>query len=74
MSSKKKKFKHGHYVFEKKNGFYIFNSYLKRGRAFLPDGRVLDIDMKKHPKTVKAILTKGKRHVCSGSFKRREEW
>ena len=53
------KHKHGTYMLETKKGFYLFNSYLKRGRIILNDGRAKDITHKTHPKIVKATLTRG---------------
>ena len=57
------KLKHGQYFLKTSKGFFLFNTYLKRGRAFMNDGRVSDIAYKTHPKLVKGILTKGERGV-----------
>ena len=63
------KVKHGQYFWKNKKGFFLFNTYLKRGRAFLDDGRVLEISFKKHPKLVKGILKRGERIVSPKEFK-----
>jgi hypothetical protein len=52
-------YKHGHYFLSGEKGFYLFNSWLKKGRAIFNDGRAIDLTYESHPKIVKAILEKG---------------
>ena len=63
------KYRHGKYFYEYKDKWFIFNTYLKRGRAFLQDGRVVEITMASHPKIVKRILAKGSTHAVPLSTK-----
>ena len=63
---------HGQYFLETKKGFYLFNSYLKRGRALLNDGRAKDFTYKSNPKIVKAILARGERGVSPMEMKLKE--
>jgi len=53
------KFRHGQYFLNTQRGFFLFNTYLKRGRAFLNDQRIIDFTYKTHPKLVKSLLIKG---------------
>ena len=62
------KHQHGTYFLETKKGFYLFNSYLKRGRALLNDGRAKDFTYKSNSKIVKIILVKGERGVSPKEF------
>ena len=65
----KKKLKHGHYVLSHKKLLFIFNTYAKRGRIIKENGDAIDITFKSHPKSVRAILKKGKRGVSPSSFR-----
>ena len=63
------KLKHGQYLLKMKKGFYLFNSYLKIGRALLNDGQAKDFTYKTHPKIVKAILSRGRCGISPKEFK-----
>lgn len=63
----KKKRKHGLYYLENSKGFFTFNSYLRKGRAFLAGDKVIEISLKTHPKVVKVILDKGTVYPASKS-------
>lgn len=63
------KYVHGHYYLENKYGYFLFNSYLRRGRAFLINGKVIDIMVNTHPKLIVEILTKGSKIVGPFEFK-----
>jgi len=70
------KYRHGQYYLENKKGYFLFNSYLRRGRAFVTDkygkSRVLDIEFKTHPKLVKGILERGERIISPSELKRKK--
>lgn len=53
------KFKHGQYFWDSEKGYFLFNSYLKKGRAFLITGKVLDISFETHPKLIRGIVERG---------------
>ena len=62
---KKKKLLHGRYILENNNGFYIFDTRLKRGRVFIPGKKVVEFSFQTHPKIVKSIIKQGKRCVST---------
>ena len=55
------KITHGKWFYQYKERWFTFSTHLKKGRAFMEDGRVVEITMKSHPKIVRRILTKGER-------------
>ena len=62
--------KRGHYVLLTKKGIFIFNTYLRRGRVLLNDGRAREITYKSHPEIVKKIILKGEHCASPYSFKK----
>jgi hypothetical protein len=65
-----KKLKHGRYILSLKKGLVIFDTYAKRGRVILNDGRAKDITLKTHPDMVKRAIKKGERCVSPLSFRK----
>ena len=53
------KHRHGKYFYEHEDKFFIVSTHLRRGRAFMADGRVKNISFKSHPKICERTLTKG---------------
>ena len=66
----RKKFKHGKYVLSFKKGLVIFDTYAKRGRVILNDGRAKDITFRTHSDMVRRAIKKGERCVSLSSFRK----
>ena len=63
--AKKNKKKGIAYFFENKKGFYLYDTGLHMGRAFLRKGKIFDIDRKSHPKMVASIKKLGTQTPCN---------
>jgi hypothetical protein len=66
----RKKLKHGRYVLSLKKGLVIFDTYAKRGRVILDDGRAKNITLKTHPDVVKKAIRKGERCISPLSLRK----
>ena len=59
MVKAKKKYKQGQYFLQTSKGFYLFNTRLMKGRAFLKGRKVFDFTFERYFKMCKSILKKG---------------
>ena len=66
------KIHHGKYVYENAGNLFILSTHLRKGRAFLSDGRVKDVNFKDHPKICKRVVTKGE--YCPDSLSHKKEY
>lgn len=76
MATKKKKkkkikVKHGKYILSTKKGLYYFDTTLMHGRFIPPTmrERAHDLYWETHPKTIKAIISKGERFLGKKQYK-----